>query len=130
MIDRQQLVGALGRLIVLTSEKSQSVKITFTDNHVLLNVDSPDKGKAKEEITVVGTSRPADARERSKAGDKDGIEGALLGPLTVSVNPDFLLDLANAWTDEKITIAIKDDISPILGTAGAKVAVIMPMRQS
>lgn len=42
----------------------------------------------------------------------------------------YLDDVLSSWGDEKVTINVKDEISPMVVTAGAKLAVLMPVRLS
>jgi DNA polymerase-3 subunit beta len=109
-LNRKNLSEALGRMFVLTTEKSQSVKFTFTTDSLLLNASSADVGSGKEEIKTKGTN-----------SDK---------PVVVAFNPTYCIEILNSWSDEEVVLAVKDATSPVLLTAGAKLAVIMPVRLS
>jgi DNA polymerase-3 subunit beta len=109
VIDRVELLNTLGRMMVLNSEKANSVKLTITAGLLRINVLNVSIGTGKEEIKVAGG---ADLAE----------------PLVTALNPIFLLDVVNSWTDDRITMSVKDDVSAVLVEAGDKLAVLMPVR--
>ena len=48
----------------------------------------------------------------------------------MAFNPTYCIEILNSWSDEEVVLAVKDATSPVLLTAGAKLAVIMPVRLS
>ena len=94
---------------LLTSEQSNSVKMTFAKNRVEISASTPDVGEAKETVPV-------------KYSGKE---------LMVSFNPEFLLDpLKNLVTDQ-VYFELNDSISPgVVKTDDPFLYVIMPMRMS
>lgn len=109
-VDRVPLHAAINRLAVIATVASHKVKLTLNAGVLQLDACAPDLANGKEDIRVTG-----------------GTEGLTA---TVCLNPEFLLDLVNSWSDEKLTIAINDTSSPVLFSAAGKQAVIMPVRSA
>jgi DNA polymerase III subunit beta len=107
---REDLLSALRRLLVLTTERSRGVKLQIEKNHMEVSVNTPDLGEGVEEIAI------------SHNG-----EG-----LTVGFNGRYLTEVLHVIADgQTILLALKDDTSP--GLLQAKEDrdfshVIMPMR--
>ena len=47
-LGREELLQALRRAEIMTSEKSNSVKMTFTKNNLAITANTPDVGEARE----------------------------------------------------------------------------------
>lgn len=108
-VERENVMNAVRRVALLTSEQSNSVKMTFGKNRVEISAATPDVGEAKETVPV-------------KYSGKE---------LVVSFNPEFLLDpLKNLVTDQ-VYFELNDSISPgVVKTDDPFLYVIMPMRMS
>jgi len=113
----EQFLKATARIYCVVTEKSNSMKMEFTKNMIKLSANSPSLGEGKEPIDVTG----------------EGLTHARTGkevPLIVAVNPMFPYQILSSWAVETVSIAVKDEVSPILLSAGERIAVIMPVRLS
>ena len=108
-IERELLLNAVRRVALLTSERSNSVKLVFGSNRLQISASSPDIGEASETLSV----------------KYDGTE------IAVSFNPDFIVEpLRNLVTDE-VYIELTDEMNPgVIKTDDPFLYVLMPMRMS
>ncbi len=108
-IERELLLNAVRRVALLTSERSNSVKLAFGRNRLEISAASPDIGEASETLPV------------KHAG----------GEIAVSFNPDFIVEpLRNLVTDQ-VYIELSDEMNPgVIKTDDPFLYVIMPMRMS
>lgn len=106
-IERELFQQCIHRAALVTSDKSNSVKIKLTNNLLEITAASPDFGEAHESLAV----------EYS-------------GPdLQVAFNPNFLLDPLRALTKDQIFFELKDEVSPgVFKTDANFLCVIMPVR--
>jgi DNA polymerase-3 subunit beta len=106
---REELLHALKRAEIMTSEKANSVKLTFGKNTLAITANSPDVGEAREGLAI----------------NYKGKE------LAVAFNPRYLIDPLNALTDEEVYLELIDELSPgVLKIKGPFLYVVMPMRLS
>ena len=108
-LDRETFLNTVNRISLLTSDKSNSVKLKFTKDEIEIGANSPDIGEAKEQITV-----------------------SYSGPdMTIAFNPDFLMaPLRNLDVDE-VCLELIDEMSPgVLKIDTPFLYVLMPMRVS
>jgi len=106
---REELLQALRRAEIMTSEKANSVKLAFTQNNLAITANSPDVGEARETIAV-----------NYKGKD-----------LSIAFNPAYLLDPLKALDNDEVFLELTDELSPgVLRTNGPFLYVIMPMRMS
>ncbi len=107
--DRDGFLKSLKRVSIMSKERSNAVRIDFSEGALSLSSSNPDLGEAKDEID-------ADYKEE---------------PLSIGFNARYLIDVLSAMTSEKIRFALKDALSPTLlteeGSEDYK-CVIMPMR--
>ena len=106
---REELLQALRRAELMTSEKSNSVKLTFTKNKLEITANTPEVGEARETIAI-----------NYKGND-----------IAIAFNPIYMMDpLKNLDTDE-IYLELIDELSPGLIKINAPfLYVLMPMRMS
>ena len=111
-VTRSELSNALGRLLVVAeaTQKSPTIKMEFTSTGLLMNAANVSVGTGKEQITA---RSPMD-----------------MGTFNIGLNGVYIAEIINSWGDDKITIHVKDEVSPMLLLAGGKVAVVMPVRLS
>ena len=104
---REELVQALRRAEIMTSEKSNSVKLTFGQNSLAITANTPEVGEARESLAI-----------------------SYKGPdLAIAFNPGFLLDALKALDDEEVFLEVTDELSPgVIKVNGPFLYVIMPMR--
>jgi DNA polymerase-3 subunit beta len=106
---REEFLHALRRAEIMTSEKSNSVKLTFGKNNLAITANSPEVGEAKETLAI----------------NYKGKE------LAVAFNPRYLIDPLNALSDEEVFFELTDELSPgVLKINGPFLYVVMPMRIS
>ena len=100
---------ALRRMIIVSSEKSRGVKLMFKNNLLELSSSNPELGDAREDLDI----------------EYRGTD------LTVGFNARYLLDILQVQDQEKISMILKDNLSPGLVKPVKEdgyLAVIMPMR--
>ncbi len=108
-IERELLLQAVRRVSLLSSEKSNSVKLIFTKNNLEIAANTPDIGEAHESVAI------------SYKG-KD---------FSVAFNPGFLQDPLRALTEEEIHLEVSDEMSPgVIKINSPFLYVLMPMRIS
>jgi len=108
-LSREELYQALRRADIMTSDKSKSVKLSFTENRLEITANSPEVGEARETIAV------------NYSGD----------PIAVAFNPVYLMDPLKALDNDEVFVELIDELSPgVLKTTTPFLYVIMPMRMS
>lgn len=106
-IGREALLETVRRVSLLSSEKSNSVKIVLSEGNMDVTANSPDIGEAKESMPV----------------NYSGAE------MAIAFNPEFLMAPLRNLTDEEVQLDLIDEMSPgVLRAAGAFLYVLMPMR--
>lgn len=106
---REELLHALKRAEIMTSDKANSVKMSFTTNNLSITANSPDVGEARESIAI-----------NYKGPD-----------ITVAFNPGYMIEPLNALADEEIYFELIDELSPgVMKINGPFLYVVMPMRLS
>jgi len=108
-VDRENLLAALKRVSLVTTEKSAATKLTFGKNKLTVAMETPDVGEAHETIPIKYTGKE----------------------ITVAFNPEYMMDpLKNLAVDE-IGIELTDDLSPgVIKSDMPFLYVLMPMRVS
>lgn len=106
---REELLQALRRAEIMTSEKANSVKLTFGKNNLAITANSPEVGEARETLAV----------------NYKGKE------MAIAFNPRYLIDALNALTEDEVFFDLIDELSPgVLKINGPFLYVVMPMRLS
>jgi DNA polymerase III subunit beta len=106
---REEFLHALRRAEIMTSEKSNSVKLTFGKNNLAITANSPEVGEARESLAI----------------NYKGKE------MAIAFNPKYMIDPLNALTNDEVFIELIDDLSPgVLKINGPFLYVVMPMRLS
>ncbi len=101
-VDRQQLIGALGRVSAIATDASRAVKLEVADVLCLTIAD-----KAQDEVEAE-------------------LEGE---PLTIGFNPKYLQDMLGAVDEKDVRFALADSMSPaVLTGQGNWTGVVMPLR--
>lgn len=107
---REDLLSALRRLLVLTTERSRGVKLQIEQDRMEISVNTPDLGEGVEEIPV---THEADS-------------------ITVGFNGRYISEVLHVMEEgTKVTLYLKDEVSPGLLQAEEDQDfsyVIMPMR--
>jgi len=106
-LGREELVQALRRAEIMTSEKANSVRLTFGKNILTITANSPEVGEARETMAI----------------NYKGKE------LAIAFNPRYLIDPLNALTEDEVFIELIDELSPgVVKINGPFLYVVMPMR--
>src|ERR1043165_4230921 len=104
---REELLASLRRAEIMTSEKSNSVKLNFTKDNLAITANTPDVGEARESIAI-------------KYKGKE---------FAVAFNPAYLMDPLKALAEDEIFFELTDELSPgVVKINGPFLYVIMPMR--
>lgn len=109
VLSKEQLVGALRRVSLLSQDHNRGVKLTFSTGHLELLCSNPDLGEAREEV---------ECEYKGKH-------------LEVGFNYRYFLDVLAVLEDDKVTLALKDEVSPCLIRSEVDkgfISLIMPMR--
>ena len=108
-LERELFLQCVHRAALVTSEKSNSVKIKLSANLLEISAASPDFGESHESMAI-----------------------SYSGPdLQVAFNPQFVMDPLRALTKDEVFFELKDEVSPgVFKTLESFVCVIMPVRLS
>jgi DNA polymerase-3 subunit beta len=107
VISREALLETVRRVSLLSSDKSNSVKLVFSENHIEVTANSPDVGEAQESMDVI-------------------YQGA---PMQIAFNPEFLQAPLRNLDAEEVYLDLIDEMSPgVLRIEGSFLYVLMPMR--
>jgi len=108
-LNREEFLQALRRAEIMTSEKANSVKLTFGKNNLAITANSPEVGEARETLAV----------------NYKGKE------MAIAFNPRYLIDALNALAEDEVFFELIDELSPgVLKINGPFLYVVMPMRLS
>ncbi len=108
-VEKVLLSAALKRVSLLSRERTNAVKFTFSNEKAALSSQNPEMGEAKEDIPV----------------EYGGSE------IEVGFNAKYLLDALSVMDQDKVSLLLKDNLSPcIISQAGGEAykCVVMPMR--
>lgn len=108
-LPREEFLHALRRAEIMTSDKANSVKLSFGKNKLEITANSPDVGEAKETMAV-----------NYKGPD-----------IAIAFNPKYVIDPLNALPNDEVFLELIDELSPgVLKINGPFLYVVMPMRLS
>ena len=106
---REEFLHALRRAEIMTSDKSNSVKLSFGKNNLAITANSPEVGEARESIAI----------------NYKGKE------MAIAFNPKYLIDPLNALPNDEVFMELIDELRPgVLKINGPFLYVVMPMRLS
>jgi DNA polymerase-3 subunit beta len=104
---REELLQALRRAEIMTSEKSNSVKLSFSKNNLAITANTPEVGEGRESLAI-----------NYKGKD-----------LAIAFNPAYMMDPLKALETDEVFFELTDELSPgVLRTNAPFLYVIMPMR--
>jgi DNA polymerase-3 subunit beta len=107
VIPREALLETARRVSLLSSDKSNSVKLIFSENRIEVTANSPDVGEAQESLDVI-------------------YQGP---PMQIAFNPEFLMAPLRALDSDDVYLDLIDEMSPgVLRIEGTFLYVLMPMR--
>ena len=108
-LSREELLHALRRAEIMTTEKSNSVKLSFSKNSLSITANTPELGEGRENLAI-----------NYKGPD-----------LAVAFNPGYLMDPLKALEEDEVFLELTDDLSPgVLKVNSPFLYVLMPMRMS
>jgi len=106
---REEFLHALRRAEIMTSDKQNSVKLSFTKNNLAITANSPDVGEARETLAI-----------NYKGKD-----------MAIAFNPGYVIEPLNALSDDEVFLELIDELSPgVLKINGPFLYVVLPMRLS
>lgn len=108
-LKKDEFLGALKRVSILSSEKTRSVKFIINSKGMTLISVSPEVGEAKEAVPLEYSGEP----------------------MELGFNSRYLMDVLEVIAEERVQIGLIDELSPaVLRPEGDEVylSVIMPMR--
>jgi len=108
-IEREGLLTALRRIGILSTDKSSSTKLIFGKNKLTISIKNPEIGEAEETLPI-------------KYDGKD---------ITVSFNPDYMMDPLKNLSNDEVAIELTDELSPgVIKCDIPFLYVLMPMRSN
>ena len=108
-LSREEFLHALKRAEIMTSDKQNSVKLSFTKNNLAITANSPDVGEARETLAI----------------NYKGKE------MAIAFNPGYVIEPLNALNNDEVFLELIDELSPgVLKINGPFLYVVMPMRLS
>jgi len=109
VLPREEFLHALRRAEIMTSDKQNSVKLTFSKNSLAITANTPEVGEARENMAVNYKGRD----------------------LAIAFNPLYVIEPLNVLTEDEITLELIDELSPgVIKAASPFLYVVMPMRLS
>lgn len=108
-LEREQFLNAVHRVSLLSSEKSNSVKLVFSKNNIEIVANTPDIGEARESLPITYKGRD----------------------LAIAFNPEFLMAPLRNLSTEEVFLDLIDEMSPgVIKIQTPFLYVLMPMRIS
>lgn len=106
---REELLQALRRAELMTTDKSNSVKLAFSTNNLSITANAPEIGEARESIAINYS-----------------------GPdIAIAFNPVFMMDPLKVLEADEVFLELVDELSPgVIKTQDRFLYVLMPMRMS
>jgi len=106
-LPRESTFDTVRRVSLLSSDKSNSVKLVFGANTVEVTANSPDVGEARETMEVAYGGKP----------------------MQIAFNPEFLMAPLRNLESDTVYLDLIDEMSPgVIRIDGSFLYVIMPMR--
>jgi DNA polymerase-3 subunit beta len=108
-LPREELLAAVRRAQIMTSDKANSVKMAVSLNNLAITANSPEVGEARESMAI----------------NYKGKE------MAIAFNPAYIVDPLSALTEDEVFLELIDELSPgVLKINGPFLYVVMPMRLS
>lgn len=106
-LERELFLDAVHRVSLLSSEKSNSVKLSFSKGNVDIMANSPEIGEGRESLPVNYKGRE----------------------FSVAFNPEFLMAPLRNLIEDEVHLDLIDEMSPgVVRVSGSFLYVLMPMR--
>jgi DNA polymerase-3 subunit beta len=108
-LEREIFLNAVHRVSLLSSEKSNSVKLVFSKNNLEIAANTPDVGEAKESLAIAYKGRE----------------------FSIAFNPEFLQAPLRNLSNDEVYLDLIDEMSPgVIKIQSPFLYVLMPMRIS
>ena len=108
-VERESMLAALRRVSVVTTDKSNSTRLTFSANQLTISTNTPEVGEGRDTVPV-------------KYNGKE---------ISIIFNPEFVMDPLKNMDDDEVYIEMTDGHSPALIKCGIPfLYVLMPLRIS
>lgn len=106
-INREELLSAVKRSALITNDRSNSIKLNFMPQRLVISANTPDVGESRENINI-----PYEGKD-----------------IEVAFNPNYIVDVLKSIEDQEIMLEVTDSVNPgIIRTGPEFLYVIMPMR--
>lgn len=108
-VDRETLFQTVRRVALMSPERAHGVRLSLSENHLVLSASNPDLGDASEEVEIEYAGKTLD----------------------IGFNAHYLIDVLNAIPEgERVELGFGDELSPGLlrGEDSGYTCVVMPMR--
>ena len=106
-IDREMLLAAIRRVSVVTTDKSNAIKMIFSANQLTISTNSPEVGEARDTLPV-------------KYAGKE---------ISIIFNPEFVMDPLKNIDDDEVYFELNDERNPALVKCSIPfLYVLMPLR--
>ncbi len=107
VLEREELLAAIRRVSLITTDKTNSTSLTFSDNQLVITTQTPEVGEARETVPI-------------KYSGKE---------ISVVFNPQYIMDPLRNIDSDEIFIEMSDKLSPALIKCDLPfVYVLMPLR--
>jgi DNA polymerase-3 subunit beta len=108
-LERETFLNSLRRVSLLASDKSNSIKLSFSKNNIEITANTPEVGEARESLPVAYKGRD----------------------FSIAFNPEFLMAPLRNLTEDEVFFDLIDEMSPgVLKIQTPFLYVLMPMRVS
>jgi DNA polymerase-3 subunit beta len=109
VIEREALLSALRRVSVVTTDKSNAMRLTFSANQLTVSINTPDVGEGRDTVPV-------------KYAGKE---------VSIIFNPEYVMDPLKNIDDDEVFLELNDGHSPALLKCNVPfLYVLMPLRIS
>ena len=106
-LDKEELLQAVKRAEILTNDKANSVKFTFTENCLTFSSNTPEIGESTETMAIKYTGEET----------------------SIAFNPQYFIDPLKTMEEDEIQFEFTDQLSPgVIKVKNPFLYVIMPMR--
>jgi DNA polymerase-3 subunit beta len=106
-LEREQFLNSVHRVSLLTSDKANSVKLSFSKNNIEICANTPDVGEARESLPVAYKGKE----------------------FSIAFNPEFLMAPLKNLTNDEVFLDLIDEMSPgVIKIQSPFLYVLMPMR--
>jgi DNA polymerase-3 subunit beta len=109
VIEREALLAALRRVSVVTTDKSNATRLTFSANQLTISINTPDVGEGRDTVPVKYVGKE----------------------ISIIFNPEYVMDPLKNIDDDEVFLELNDGHSPALLKCNVPfLYVLMPLRIS